>query len=554
MELKELTYNELLSEANELRFQLEEANDTIDAIRTGQIDALIVQGEEGHQVYTLKTADQTYRTFIEKMNEGAVTLNWDGIIVYSNSRFAKMVGMPLERVIGLPFDRFVDEHYTSKFNSIVNTGWEKECKDEVALIDSDQHLIPCLLSCNTLEMDEGTALSLILTDLTIQKETEKELQVKNKQLTEAQNATKKLNDELEDTVRTRTADLLISREHFKLLANNIPQMTWTNLPDGEVDFYNRRWYDYTGLTVADAKSKAWRENIIHPDDLQISVEKSLAALLSGDDYQLEIRFRRADGIYRWHLVRSVPLRDDNGEILFWVGTATDIEEQKVAMDKKDEFIGIASHELKTPLTSVKGYLQLISHKKEILPDAVKQYVDKAIISLNKLQRLVNDLLDVSKIQAGKLEYAVMPFNLTPMVALCAENAQHIFPDYTFGVQAENELMVMGNEERLEQVVMNLINNAVKYSPINRHVILKAKKHNDRVRVSVADKGIGLSTVQQERIFERFYRVEDKTHMSSGLGMGLYISQQIVADHEGAIGVESELGKGATFYFDLPLIA
>jgi two-component system phosphate regulon sensor histidine kinase PhoR len=547
-----LTYQELLSEANELRFQLEEANDTLNAIRTGQVDALIVQGEDGHQLYTLKNADQTYRVFIEKMNEGAVTLNHDGTILYSNSRFAAMVGVPLERVIGLLFDTFIPQESKQKYKQLITKGWEEECKEEILLVNKLHQTTPCLLSCNTLDLDEGTALSLILTDLTIQKQAEKQLKVNNEELAAARNATEKLNDELEDTVKNRTADLLISREHFKVLANNIPQMTWTNLATGDVNFYNQRWYEYTGLSFQETKDWGWSA-VVHPDDLPLTIERYTAALRIGGVFEVENRYKRADGHYRWHLNRAIPLRDDAGEILFWVGTATDIEDQKVEMERRDEFIGIASHELKTPLTSLKGYLQLISYKKEILPPVVKQYIDKASIALNKLQRLVNDLLDVSKIQAGKLEYAVSTINMADLLKLCIENAEHIYPSHHFEDQTRSAFYVTGNEERLEQVLMNLINNAVKYSPLSKSIVIKVSKHEDMVRVAVTDFGIGLSEGQKERIFERFYRVEDKKHMSSGLGMGLYISQEIVTNHHGKIGVESELGKGSTFYFDLPLI-
>ncbi|MDB5031728.1 ATP-binding protein [Mucilaginibacter sp.] len=552
MEHTKLTYEQLLSEINELRYQLEEANDTIDAIRTGQIDALIVQGEEGHQLYTLKTADQTYRMFIEKMNEGAITLNHDGLILYCNSRFAEMVNMPLEKVIGLPFETFVSAKSHDKFNSLIKTAWKDECKEEVELISRQQQQITCLLSCNTLELDEGLALSLILTDLTTQKDTEKQLKVRNEQLAEAHNITAKLNDELEDTVKSRTADLLISREHFKLLANNIPQMTWTNMSDGEVNFHNERWYDYTGLTFHQIKELG-RQEVVHPDDLRLTMEKYNAALKSGGVFEVENRYKRFDGSYRWHLNRAVPLRNDDGEILFWVGTATDIEDQKQQIEKKDEFIGIASHELKTPLTSLKGYLQLMSYKKEELPPVIKQYIDKANTALNKLQRLVNDLLDVSKIQAGRLEYELIPVNVTTLTNACVENAKHIYPSHCIRTQTENGLIVNGNEERLEQVLMNLINNAVKYAPSNNNIIIKAENHGNNARISVTDFGIGLSDEQKERIFERFYRVEDKKYMSSGLGMGLYISQEIINNHYGKIGVCSETGKGSTFYFDLPLI-
>lgn len=126
MEQAKPTYNELVSQNTELRFQLDEANDTIEAIRTGQIDALIVQGDTGHQLYTLKTADQTYRMFIEKMNEGALTLNQEGIILYSNSRFAEMVNEPLEKVIGIRFDTFILKEAQEQFNKLIKAAWESE--------------------------------------------------------------------------------------------------------------------------------------------------------------------------------------------------------------------------------------------------------------------------------------------------------------------------------------------------------------------------------------------------------------------------------------------
>ncbi|MCO5951059.1 PAS domain-containing sensor histidine kinase [Mucilaginibacter flavidus] len=548
------TYSELLKENEELKIQLEEANDTIDAIRTGQVDALIVNDGDGHQLYTLKTADQTYRVFIEKMNEGAVTINYEGLILYSNSRFASMVGMPLERTIGLLFETFIADESRDIFEDVITNAWEEDCKEELLLKNNGGHDVPCLLSCNTLELDEGVALSLILTDLSILKEAENQLKIKNLQLAAARLATEKLNNDLEDTVKERTNELFLSREHFKYLANNIPQMTWTNLPDGEVDYYNQQWYDYTGLDQQDTKKWGWRK-VLHPDDLQATMDRFAESLKTGEIFEVENRYKRGyDGAYRWHLNRAIPLRDEKNEVVFWVGTATDIEDQKKEMERKDEFIGIASHELKTPLTSLKGYLQLISsYKRDELPPAVKQYIEKANTSLNKLQRLINDLLDVSKIQAGKLEYAFIRFNITFLIKACIENAEHIHPDNNFIIRDGKDYTVNGNPERLEQVVMNLINNAVKYSPQNKDVIIHISDHNDSVRVSVTDFGIGLSAEQQERIFERFYRVEDKKYTTSGLGMGLYISAEIITYHNGSIDVESEAGKGSTFYFELPLI-
>jgi two-component system phosphate regulon sensor histidine kinase PhoR len=554
MEQARLTYEELQYQNTELRAQLEEATDAIEAIRTGQVDALVVNSGDGHQLYTLKTADQTYRVLIEKMNEGAVTINREGLILYSNSKFADMVNMPLTKIIGLAFNTFIHHSAIGKFDAMVSKAWEEDCKEEIELLKSNGEGLCCILSCNTLELDEGLALSLILTDLSIIKNAENQLKIKNLQLAAAHMATEQLNNQLEDTVRDRTRELYLSREHFKYLANNIPQMTWTNLPNGEPDYYNQQWYDYTGLDFE--QSKTWgREKIVHPDDLEPTIERFFDALKTGETFEIENRYKRAsDGTYRWHLNRAVPLKNEEGEIVFWVGTATDIEDQKKEMEKRDEFIGIASHELKTPLTSLKGYLQLItSIKTEEVPPKVVQYVEKANKALSKLQALINDLLDVSKIQAGKLEYAFDIINISDLIRTCIENAEHIYPDNTFENRDGNEFLVNGNSERLEQVLMNMISNATKYSHQNKTVIINSERRGNWVRVSVIDFGIGLSEEQKEHIFERFYRVEDKKYLTSGLGMGLYICAEIIHNHKGEIGVEGDLNKGSTFYFELPLI-
>jgi two-component system phosphate regulon sensor histidine kinase PhoR len=544
----------LLSQIEELRIHLEEAHETINAIRTGQVDALIVKDDSGHQLYTLKTADQTYRVFIERMSEGAVTINRNGIILYCNSRFAIMANTPLEKAIGAPLSSFVPDASQDILANVINSSWDEDCRQEILLKDGNGNDMHCLFSCNTIELDNGIALSIIITDLSVLKETERQLQQRNEQLEESRANTEKLNDTLEATVRERTEDLLISREHFKLLTNNILQMTWTNLPTGIVNSFNQRWYDYTGLTTGDAARFEW-EMVVHPDDVKETIEKYKKSLQTGELFEVENRYRRHDGIYRWHLNRSKPLKNDNGDIIFWVGTATDIEDQKQEMDRKDEFIGIASHELKTPLTSLKGYVQLIDgYKKEELPPVVKQYITKAGVAINKLQSLINDLLDVSKIKAGRLEYSVTNLNINDLVVQCIENAAHVYPTNTFNSQlAETAVFVKGNAERLEQVIMNLLNNAVKYSQNDKTALITVTSHQDKVRVSVTDRGIGLSKDQQDKIFERFYRVEDRKNMTSGLGMGLYISQEIIKNHNGTIGVESEQGKGSTFYFELPVV-
>jgi two-component system phosphate regulon sensor histidine kinase PhoR len=548
----EKLHEDTKAELNELRLQLEEANDTIEAIRTGMVDAFVVHGEDGHQLYTLKNADQTYRVLIERMGEGAITLNKEGIILYSNSRFSSMVGLLLEKVIGQHFNDFIVGDSLAEINNFMQEHELNDYKKEIVLKCSGSSVMPVLLSMTNLNLEEGTALSVILTDLSVQKETQRVLRSKNQELEEARNQAMRLNDELEDTVEERTRDLSVSREHFILLANTIPQITWTNLPQGEFNFFNQRWYDYTGLSPEKTFDQGW-QHVIHPDDYTLTAEKFLKSLQTGEVFEVENRYKRNDGIYRWHLNRSVPLKNESGELLFWVGTATDIDDQRKSIEKKDEFIGIASHELKTPLTSLKAYLQLISsYKKDAVPDQVKTFISKAEGSISKLQTLVNDLLDVSKIQAGKLHFNLCDISANELVMSCVENASHMYPDYNITFEAGNDYTINGNLERLEQVLMNMINNAVKYSPVNKDILLSAQKEGSNVRISVKDFGIGLPSSQTEKIFERFYRVDDKNFMASGLGMGLYISMEIIKNHQGSMGVESVINTGSTFYILLPV--
>ncbi|MBS1502014.1 MAG: PAS domain S-box protein [Bacteroidetes bacterium] len=544
-------FEKLLNENIELKIQLEEATDTIEAIRNGKVDAIVVNGDSGHRIYTLKTADQTFRVFIEKMNEGAVTLNREGIIVYSNTKFAAMVKMPLQKVIGLVFGMFIPREGQQQYQDMVTKAWDNDCKEEIYLQDSKGYKTCCLVSCNAIEMEEGITLSLIITDLTAQKENQHRLVQQNRELDESRRKAAAMNDLLETTVKERTKDLLISREHFKLLADHIAPMTWTNLPDGSFNYFNQRWYDYTGLSLEESVGWGWKA-ALHPDDEAITMAKLMTALQSGEPFEVENRYKcKADGVYRWHLNRATPLRNENGDIIFWVGTATDIDDQKRAMERKDEFIGVASHELKTPLTSLKGYLQLMSAQaKDVLAPQTKNYLDRANNSVHKLQHLVEDLLDVSKINAGKLNYTLEAIDLKDIVASCMENAANMYGSFEFTVGNDLPLKVMGNAERLEQVLMNFLNNAVKYSKDDKRIIVKTARIDGWGRVSVTDFGIGLKKDQQLRIFDRFYRVDDRKYMTSGLGMGLYISAQIIHTHGGTIGVESEFGKGSTFHFDL----
>ncbi|MBO9675623.1 MAG: PAS domain S-box protein [Sphingobacteriaceae bacterium] len=226
------------------------------------------------------------------------------------------------------------------------------------------------------------------------------------------------------------------------------------------------------------------------------------------------------------------------------------EEVTALSRKKDEFIALASHELKTPLTSMSGFLQIL--QKTIPTEGVgKKFLEKSIHQLEKLNRLVNDLLDISKVQAGKMQFFFEHFDLAELIKEICDTFRQSMPLRDFVYQLDNDLFIYGDKMRLEQVIINLINNAVKYAPESKEVSIRATKNDDETIVSVTDYGIGISKEDQQNIFSQFYRVRDRDQHVSGLGLGLFITKEIVERHKGRIWVESEQGKGATFIFTIP---
>ncbi|MGN6181756.1 MAG: PAS domain S-box protein [Mucilaginibacter sp.] len=227
------------------------------------------------------------------------------------------------------------------------------------------------------------------------------------------------------------------------------------------------------------------------------------------------------------------------------------EEVKQLNAKKDEFIGMASHELKTPVTSVKGYLQIIERDHQ-MESRTRQFVSKALQQVNKLSSLVSDLLDVSKIQSGKLPFSYSSFDVNLLLKDVGEMIEQSNPTYQIEYNlAPAEINMEADQQRIEQVIINLISNAIKYSPNSKRVIIGSVDLHDKVQVSVQDFGIGIEKNHLDRIFSRFYRVENLASHMSGLGIGLYISQEIIKRHKGQLWVNSTPGEGSTFFFEIP---
>ena len=234
--------------------------------------------------------------------------------------------------------------------------------------------------------------------------------------------------------------------------------------------------------------------------------------------------------------------------------AVDVTEQVNARQKKDEFIGIASHELKTPVTSLKAYTQLLQRRSQKADDErMTEILRKMDGQLNKLNSLIGDLLDVTKIEGGKLQFHLATFDYNALVAETVEDIQRTASKHTIVQELSTPLSLFADRDRIGQVLINLLTNAIKYSPQAGTILVKTTQTDEAVTTSVQDFGIGIAKEKQPYIFERFFRVEGEQQTTfPGLVLGLYIAAEIVRRHQGAIWVESEEGKGTTIAFSLPL--
>jgi PAS domain S-box-containing protein len=252
-----------------------------------------------------------------------------------------------------------------------------------------------------------------------------------------------------------------------------------------------------------------------------------------------------------------PIKADDGTIIGASKIARDISEQvrtreeiKMLNARKDEFIGIAGHELRTPITTIKGYLQLLEGQAET--GVARDFLSKALRQVNKLNRLVGDLLDVSRIQAGKLEYNLIACRLLPLIREGVETIRQIYPGYTIDMILPTEdPVITADGAKIEQVLINLLTNAVKHSHDADRIVVKVEISGNNAIVSVQDYGIGIPPQYLDDVFNRYFRITAGVS-TGGLGLGLYISKEIILRHGGDIGVESKEGEGSVFYFSLPL--
>ena len=367
-----------------------------------------------------------------------------------------------------------------------------------------------------------------------------------------QNVTLYENAQKEIAIRKDTEEALIQSkaQMQELYDANIIGVFYCNV-NGLIMNANDAFLNIIGYSRKELEAGNLNWMRITPPEYHTEDQKALKELVTkGVLKPWEKEYIRKDGSQVPVIVGATMTNKTKGEAMAFV---LDITERKKLEQRKDEFIGIASHELKTPLTSIKGYVQILERIIQQMGDPrLELYLKKTNTYIDRLNTLIADLLDVSKIQAGKLQLNYSTFNIKELAEEAIEGIQHMNSHHKIVLQEVTDIQINGDRQRLEQVFTNLLTNAIKYSPTAPKVYVSVEKKGSNVQVKVQDFGVGIAKKEQQKLFQRFYRVESTAKKFSGLGIGLYISCEIVERHGGKMWVESDEGKGSIFYFTLPI--
>lgn len=359
------------------------------------------------------------------------------------------------------------------------------------------------------------------------------------------------------------AALRESEAKFRTIANAMPQMVWSTLPDGHHDYYNQQWYDFTGVPQGSTDGEGWND-IFHPDDQARAWDVWERSLATGTTYEIQYRLRHHTGQYRWTLGRALPVRDASQQIVRWMGTCTDIHNQKQAeaalqreSERKDEFLAMLAHELRNPLAPISTAAQMLKMT-GLTETRVVQAGDIISRQVKHMTSLVDDLLDLSRITRGLVQIAQDELDLKLVVNNAVEQALPLIHarKHELGIRmSPSAACVKGDKHRLVQVVANLLNNAAKYTPQHGTIELLLDVQDQQARVSVTDNGSGIPADLLPRIFDIFTQAErTPDRAQGGLGLGLSLVKNIVALHGGQVTAHSlGMGQGSTFTVTLPLV-
>ncbi|APU70025.1 MAG: ATP-binding protein [Christiangramia sp.] len=347
-----------------------------------------------------------------------------------------------------------------------------------------------------------------------------------------------------------------NEKEFRELVNLMPHKISVANSLGETIFYNQAWLDYVGKSMNQFLDTNWTE-VVHPDHTA-EIEHIFSDFLpKGEDFKIELKLKSKTGDYLWHLCQVTAIKDEHGQVNSWISSSTEIQQLKEEEEKQEAFLKLVSHELKTPVTSIKGYIQLIQSmtgKENEQNKTLKPYLKRVEDQVERLIHLISEMLDLSRIEQNELELNKTEFDLNRLVEEAVEDICYTNQEVRINIHHEDEFQVLADRNRIEQVMLNFLTNAIKYSPENKHIDIRIfKRDKNSVGVKIKDHGLGISRKDRQHIFRRFFRVEGKNQDTySGFGIGLYLSNEIIERHNGKIFVKSKVGEGSEFIFTLPL--
>jgi PAS domain S-box-containing protein len=371
---------------------------------------------------------------------------------------------------------------------------------------------------------------------------------------------------IEDVSERKRAEegLRESEAQLRTLADAVPQLAWMAHADGHIFWYNRRWYEYTGTTPEQMEGWGW-QSVHDPEVLPRVLERWGASIESGEPFEMEFPLKGADGHFRSFLTRVVPLKDGRGRVLRWFGTNTDVEELRRALRHaeesnrlKDEFLATVSHELRTPLTAVLGWAHLL-RSGQLDGVSAARALETIERNARSQTQLIEDLLDVSRIITGKLRLDVRPVDPGSLIESAIEALRPAAAAKGIRMQKVMDtgvISVAGDPARLQQVVWNLVSNAIKFTPKGGRVQIRLERINSHVEIVVSDTGAGIAPEFLPHVFDRFRQADQKTtRQHGGLGLGLAIVRHLVELHGGSVEAQSSgEGQGATFVVKLPIVS
>jgi PAS domain S-box-containing protein len=343
-------------------------------------------------------------------------------------------------------------------------------------------------------------------------------------------------------------------KQFRTLADTVAQLVWMAHPNGHRFWFNQRWYDYTGTTLDEVKGDGWQA-FCDPADLPQVLSTWNAALAVGVPWESTYRLRAKNGTPRWFLARSVPIRNEMGEIVRWYGTSTDIQDRieieqalREADARKDQYLATLAHELRNPLSPISNALSLWPH---VADDKIELERLRAVIGrqLKQLVRLIDDLLDVARFSRGKIVLRKQTVGLADVIHAAVESVKPMIDagghQLTLAIPRQ-PIYINADSARLMQVFANILNNAAKYSVRNGAIAIAVEKSGVEALVRIRDNGPGIPTSMLDKIFEPFVQVNRTVDSSQGgLGIGLTLAQQLVKLHGGKIEAHSDGAKTST---------